>query len=97
MFSSFFGSLLGAALLGKMLKPKAPAMPSASSVAAPAPAVKASEVTPELELNDTETMADEMRKKRKGKRKYRVDKIQSSEAAGLQGTNASSMANLKIK
>ena len=97
MGGQVLGSVLGAAVIGSMMKKsaKSPAPPAMGS--APAPAVKASQVTPELELNDTETMAETQAKKRKGKRKYRVDKIKSSEAAGLQGFSADSMAKLKIK
>ena len=92
------GQLLGAAL-GTMLMKKSAKAPSAPStnIAAPAPAVKPVDTTPELELNDSETMAEAQRKKRRGKRQYRVDKIRSSEAAGVQGTSGSSMDNLKIK
>ena len=90
------GQLLGAAL-GTMLMKKSAKAPSAPSTNIAAPAVKPVDTAPELELNDSETMAEAQRKKRRGKRQYRVDKIQSSESAGLQGSGGSSMDNLKIK
>lgn len=94
------GSLLTAALTAYAVKSASKSAKAPTPIAPSAPAAPASSPseTPDLELNAVETDAERLAKKRKGKSKYRVDKIKSSESAGLQSAGGGSpMANLKIK